>query len=192
MTANEKQFTEIYNEFKGIVSAVICRHNVCHHDRDDISQQVWMRFWKVLSEDRLDFTKSVPGYLHQIAKNLCYDYFRIKNHTLEGTKTASLSFKITENADLESLIQGEDSEAQIDIVDQAEALLAEVETLPADHAQVILLRLNGVSYSEMLVITNQALGTVKSRIFRGRETLKAESLIYEELRNFNDYRRVTV
>lgn len=54
----------------------------------------------------------------------------------------------------------------------AQAVEQAVEQLPADLRQALLLReLEGLSYEEIAALVNCPVGTVRSRIFRARQTV---------------------
>ena len=184
MTKKEAKFNEIYKDCRVLVLEIIRKNTTNDQDVQDISQQVWLRFWLKLLSDRLDFTLSVKAYLHQIAKHLCFDYHRIRTRTLKGS-TLSLDSKIGDNSELGD-ITGEDDIDSFEMKDQKEVLLAEIDQyLPKVRSNALHARSTGAKYEEMA--KGVIMGTFKTNLHRGRVELKKKSVVYQELIYFNDY-----
>ncbi len=142
------------------------------HNRDeawDLVQETFMKAFGSLATYREEFQFST--WLHRIASNCAIDYIRKKK---------------IEAFSLDQPIQTKDSQVSIEIADWSsnpEAELAEkqrrltieeaINSLPPGYKEVILYRhKEEKSYQEIASILNLPVGTVKARIFRGRELLK--------------------
>lgn len=132
-------------------------------DAEDLTQEVFVRVFRSLDS----YTPGTfEGWLHRITTNLFLDQARRK----QKIRFDALS---DERADrLRSAAPGPDAafhDQRFD--DDIERALA---TLPPDfRAAVVLCDVEGLSYEEIAEILGAKLGTVRSRIHRGRSMLRA-------------------
>ncbi len=132
------------------------------HDAEDLTQEVFVRVFRSLSS----YTPGTfEGWLHRITTNLFLDQARRK---------AKIRFDaLADDADsrIPSRTKTPDSQ-YFDTVfeDDVEAALA---ALPPDfRAAVVLCDIEGLSYEEIADVLGLKLGTVRSRIHRGRSMLR--------------------
>jgi RNA polymerase sigma factor (sigma-70 family) len=132
------------------------------HDAEDLTQEVFVRVFRSLST----YTPGTfAGWLHRITTNLFLDQARRK----QRIRFDALS---DERADrLTSSLPGPDAAyADQTFDDDIERALA---TLPPDfRAAVVLCDVEGLTYEEISEILGAKLGTVRSRIHRGRAMLR--------------------
>ncbi|MGZ4487180.1 MAG: RNA polymerase sigma factor SigE, partial [Nocardioides sp.] len=132
------------------------------HDAEDLTQEVFVRVFRSLSS----YTPGTfEGWLHRITTNLFLDQARRK---------AKIRFDaLAEDAEsrLPSRATATDAsflDTQFD--DDVEAALS---ALPPDfRAAVVLCDIEGLSYEEISDVLDLKLGTVRSRIHRGRAMLR--------------------
>ncbi len=132
------------------------------HDAEDLTQEVFVRVFRSLSS----YTPGTfEGWLHRITTNLFLDQARRKS-------------KIRFDAlaeDAESRMPGRVPSPDVQVNDRlfdddVEAALAD---LPPDfRAAVVLCDIEGLSYDEIADVLGLKLGTVRSRIHRGRAMLR--------------------
>jgi RNA polymerase sigma-70 factor, ECF subfamily len=133
---------------------------------DDITQDVFITVYKNLYKFR--FQSQFTTWLYRITVNKCKDHLRkvkLRNIFLpiqdEEIKTGYLPDH--EGSEIASLVRDA------------------IEKLPGKLRLPLLLRdIEGLSYQEISEIVNCELGTVKSRIFRARESLREILKPYEE------------
>ena len=131
-------------------------------DAEDLTQEVFIRVFRSLDS----YTPGTfEGWLHRITTNLFLDGARRKQRirfdALSDERAARL-----ESAD----IAPETSYADQHFDDDIELALA---TLPPDfRAAVVLCDVEGLTYEEIAEILDAKLGTVRSRIHRGRAMLR--------------------
>jgi RNA polymerase sigma factor (sigma-70 family) len=133
-----------------------------HHDAEDLTQEVFVRVFRSLAT----YTPGTfEGWLHRITTNLFLDGARRRQRIRFEGLGDDLAHRIRSD---ESPAQAwDDSHLDGDI--QA-ALLA----LPPDYrAAVVLCDIEGFSYEEIAATMGVKLGTVRSRIHRGRAQLRA-------------------
>ena len=141
---------------------------------DDIAQEAFIKAWRNLALFRGDCTFST--WLYRITVNCAKDTIRAASRR----PAVSLSSLASDDGD-------EDGEAwdvpvtsgetiPEEAAERKELILAvrrAVESLPDEQRQVVVLRdLSGLSYQEISEKLGLELGTVKSRINRGRQNLK--------------------
>ena len=153
---------EIVREHSGRVYRLAYRLTGNQHDAEDLTQEVFVRVFRSLGT----YTPGTfEGWLHRITTNLFLDMVR---------RRARIRFEgIAEDAH-ERLPGREPSPQQI--VDDR-SLDGDVQTalddLPADfRAAVVLCDIEGLSYEEIAATLGIKLGTVRSRIHRGRAQLR--------------------
>ncbi len=132
------------------------------HDAEDLTQEVFVRVFRSLSS----YTPGTfEGWLHRITTNLFLDQARRK---------AKIRFDaLAEDAEsrIPSRVTAPDTQyldTQFD--DDVETALSD---LPPDfRAAVVLCDVEGLSYEEIADVLGLKLGTVRSRIHRGRSMLR--------------------
>ena len=140
---------------------------------EDIAQETFLKAWRNLSAFRGGSTFST--WLFRIAVNCAKDAVR----SAARRPAASLSFAGEEDEDgtteWDIPVTSGDTVPE-DAVERKELILAvrrAVESLPDDQRQVVVLRdLHGLPYQEISAMLGLELGTVKSRLNRGRANLK--------------------
>lgn len=132
------------------------------HDAEDLTQEVFVRVFRSLST----YTPGTfEGWLHRITTNLFLDLARRRQRIrFEGLGTDVASTAVG----LESNPSQAFDERHLDY-DIAQALAA----LPPDYrAAVVLCDIEGLTYEEIADVLGIKLGTVRSRIHRGRAQLR--------------------
>jgi RNA polymerase sigma-70 factor (ECF subfamily) len=133
------------------------------HDAEDLTQEVFVRVFRSLS----NYTPGTfEGWLHRITTNLFLDQVRRKQR---------IRFEGLADDAAERLRGREPSPAQVyddhhldgDIQSALDALA------PEYRAAVVLCDIEGLSYEEIAATLGVKMGTVRSRIHRGRAQLRA-------------------
>ena len=125
---------------------------------DDISQDVFISVYHKLKEFR--FESKFTTWLYRITVNKCRDYLRKK-------KVRSIFVSIKEIDYNKGFKANPDSIEIPGLVRKAISKLPEKLKIP-----LVLRDIKGFSYQEIADELNCEVGTVKSRIFRARESLK--------------------
>jgi RNA polymerase sigma factor (sigma-70 family) len=131
-------------------------------DAEDLTQEVFVRVFRSL--DRYT-PGTFEGWLHRITTNLFLDHARRK----QRIRFDALSDERAER--LSSALPAPDAAYADQRFDEdVERALA---TLPPDfRAAVVLCDVEGLTYEEIAAILDAKLGTVRSRIHRGRALLR--------------------
>ncbi|MGN0064649.1 MAG: RNA polymerase sigma factor SigE [Nocardioides sp.] len=137
------------------------------HDAEDLTQEVFVRVFRSL--DRYT-PGTFEGWLHRITTNLFLDGARRKQRIRFDALSDERAARLTSSTPAPEVAF---TEQQFDA--DVEAALA---TLPPDfRAAVVLCDVEGLTYEEVADVLGAKLGTVRSRISRGRAMLR-ESLAH--------------
>src|SRR3954447_13571311 len=132
------------------------------HDAEDLTQEVFVRVFRSLST----YTPgNFEGWLHRITTNLFLDQVRRRNRIRFDALAEDAGDKLEgrepspERAVLDGLLEAD--------------VQAALDALPADfRAAVVLADVEGLTYEEIAETLDIKLGTVRSRIHRGRSQLR--------------------
>lgn len=154
----EAVFSELVKRHKEKVRNIIYVTLSNSNQVDDIAQEVFITVYRHLKNFR--FESQFTTWLYRITINKCKDELRKKN-----VRRIFLSLKDEEEEPVFESIN-EDTDIK-HIVRNAISALPDKLRIP-----LVLKDLEGFSYQEIAETTNCEIGTVKSRIFRARESLK--------------------
>jgi len=132
---------------------------------DDLAQEVFIRAYRSIGEFKGE--SSLYTWLYKIALNLCRNYYRTKGRRPAHEELEEASGAVA----LES--PGGSPEDEVFRREFWEQLRRGLDELPADQREaVVFCDLEGMSYEEMAEVLGVPIGTVRSRIFRGRRALQ--------------------
>lgn len=139
-------------------------------DAKDMAQEALLRVYRSLKDFKGQ--SSFSTWLYRIVTNVCLDELRRR----KKEKYVSMDSTIyTDNGELhrELCSEKETPESIYERVEEGELVRNAIQELSEDYRSVIVLRdIQGFSYEEISNILDCSLGTVKSRINRGRTILK--------------------
>lgn len=162
---DETAFEELIRLYEKKVYSLCIRMCGNAEDAEEAAQDAFLALWRGI--DRFRQESSLSTWIYRLASNACIDLMRRKK---KGAGSVSL----------------DDEELFVDAVDPAPQPHEEAErretqrllqegllSLPAEYRSILLLReVEGLSYSEISETLELELGTVKSRISRGRTLLR--------------------
>ncbi len=153
---------EIVSMHSGRVYRLAYRLTGNQHDAEDLTQEVFVRVFRSLST----YTPGTfEGWLHRITTNLFLDMVRRKQRIRFDALGEDAAERL---ASKEPTPQQVFNDAHFDAdVQQALDTLA-----PEFRAAVVLCDIEGLSYEEIAATLGVKLGTVRSRIHRGRSQLR--------------------
>ncbi len=132
------------------------------HDAEDLTQEVFVRVFRSLHT----YTPGTfEGWLHRITTNLFLDQARRKQRIRFDALSDERAARLASASPAPDLAYADQT-----FDDDVSAALA---ALPPDfRAAVVLCDIEGLSYEEIAEILGAKLGTVRSRIHRGRALLR--------------------
>jgi RNA polymerase sigma-70 factor (ECF subfamily) len=133
------------------------------HDAEDLTQEVFVRVFRSLDT----YTPGTfEGWLHRVTTNLFLDGARRKQRIRFDALSDERASRLRSSSPSPDMAY-----ADMHFEDDVERALA---TLPPDfRAAVVLCDVEGLTYEEIAEILDAKLGTVRSRIHRGRAQLRA-------------------
>jgi RNA polymerase sigma factor (sigma-70 family) len=130
-------------------------------DAEDVVQDACVRAFKFFASFRGDDARS---WLLTIVRNTWYGRF--------PRRAAGVSIVTTDEDDDDRPDESPNPEALVIQQETVERVRCALEELPADFREVLVLReLEGLSYKEIAAVVSIPIGTVMSRLARGRERL---------------------
>jgi RNA polymerase sigma-70 factor (ECF subfamily) len=132
------------------------------HDAEDLTQETFIRVFRSLGSYK---PGTFEGWLHRITTNLFLDMVRRRARLrMEGLPE-----------DTDRLVGGGPSPEQVYVATHLDPDLQQAldDLAPEFRAAVVLCDVEGLSYEEIGATLGVKLGTVRSRIHRGRQALKA-------------------
>lgn len=171
-------FEELILKHEKIVYNLALRMMNHSEDARDISQEVFLKAYRSLSN--FDERSAFSTWLYRITHNTCIDEMRKR----KGKQSFSLEEELeNEEGSMQRQIadEGDTPEESLLRAEQRNEILQALDNLSEEHKAAIVLRdVKGLSYEEIAEILEVTLGTVKSRISRGRNQLKNEILKIRE------------
>lgn len=162
---DEAAFEELIRQYEKKVYTLCFRMCGNSEDAEEAAQDAFLALWRGI--DRFRQESSLSTWIYRLATNACID-------TLRRRKKQSGSVSLD---DEELFVDAVDTSPQPqETVEHREAqkLLQEgLAALPEEYRKVLILReIEGLSYTEIAESASIELGTVKSRISRGRSLLR--------------------
>lgn len=169
-------FNEMVTRYWDRIYAMVHQLLRNHQDAEEVTQDAFIRAHRGLENFRGDAAFST--WLYQIATNLArnrYWYWWRRKRD----KTLSFEQPVGEDGDatLADLIPAEvETPDDITVTQEFVDRIAEgMQRINAKHREILILRnVKNLSYEEIAVILNISVGTVKSRIARARDSLRAK------------------
>lgn len=173
-----RAFEELILQHEKIVYNVALRMMNHSEDAKDISQEVFLKAYRNIGN--FDERSQFSTWIYRITANTCIDEMRKR----KGKQSFSLEEELeNEEGSMQRQVadEGETPEESMLREEQKSEILQALESLSPEHKAAVILRdIKGLSYEEITEILELTLGTVKSRISRGRNQLKQEILKLRE------------
>lgn len=162
---DEAAFEELIRQYEKKVYTLCFRMCGNSEDAEEAAQDAFLALWRGI--DRFRQESSLSTWIYRLATNACID-------TLRRRKKQSGSVSLD---DEELFVDAVDTSPQPqETVEHRETqkLLQEgLSALPEEYRKLLILReIEGLSYTEIAESASIELGTVKSRISRGRSLLR--------------------
>ena len=156
-------FNFLVNKYYPRVYASLFSYTKSKEDSEDLAQQTFLKVWQQIGSFRGD--SAFFTWIYRIAINLAKNHFVSSGYKKQKVNTS------IENAEIE-ISSYENIEAVL-MHDQSMKQIKEfINNMPESLKTAFTLRESeGKSYEEISLITETPIGTVRSRIFRARESI---------------------
>jgi RNA polymerase sigma-70 factor, ECF subfamily len=168
---DQDAFAEIVEIYSNSIFQLGYRMLGNRHEAEDIAQEAFIRAYVNIKSFNQDLKFST--WLFRIATNLCIDRIRKKkpdyylDAEVSGTDGLTMYSQLSSNAPL--------PETELESLELQESVQKEILKLPEKYRSVIVLKyIEELSLNEISEILDLPLGTVKTRIHRGREALRQQ------------------
>lgn len=169
LKGDQNAYAEIVELYKDKVFHISYRMLGNVHEAEDVAQEAFIRAYVNIHNYQLD--KKFSTWLYRIATNLTIDRIRKKkpdyylDSAVEGTEGLTMYSQLASNEAI--------PEDKVISMELQERVQQEIYALPPKYRSVIVLKyLEDLSLKEIGEILDLPIGTVKTRIHRGREALR--------------------
>lgn len=164
---DEKSFDEIVNRYRDPLFNFVARLLGDSFFSEDVVQETFVRVYR--NKHRYHQVAKFSTWIYTIASNLAKTELRRR----KVRNFFSISSKGEDEKDYDLVDQHTDIERDVDSLIKSEMILKEINALPYHFKEAVLLRdVQDLSYEEIAQILDVPLGTVKSRVNRGRSRLQ--------------------
>jgi RNA polymerase sigma-70 factor, ECF subfamily len=168
---DQDAFAEIIEIYKNSIYQLCFRMLGNRHEAEDMAQEAFIRAYVNINSFNQELKFST--WLFRIATNLCIDRIRKKkpdyylDAEVSGTDGLTMYSQLASDSPL--------PEKELESLELQETVQKEIMKLPEKYRSVIVLKyIEELSLNEISEILDMPLGTVKTRIHRGREALRQQ------------------
>ncbi len=171
-----RAFNQLVLHYQGIAYSLAYRILGNEDSASDATQEAFVSAFKAMPRFR---GGSFKAWVLRIVTNACYDQLRAR----QRRPTTSLDDMEGDTDHSPYLVDpGERPDEFVERRELDQLIQAAIQTLPADQRIVLVLSdVQGMNYQEISESTGLALGTVKSRLSRGRAKLRDYLMARREL-----------
>ena len=159
-------FEELVRRWAGRILA-LCHAKVGRRDvAEDMAQEALLRAYRALAT--LVDPEKFPSWLYGIALRACLDWLKAKERT-------TIPFSVLDRErNPDSYLGGRDhGEPTVDCEDERQHLLSEVEALPDEFREVVMLYYyEDTTYREMATLLKVSPATINARLTKARALLR--------------------
>lgn len=171
LNGNQDAYKEIVDLYQARLYQVCYRMLGNKHEAEDITQEAFLRAF--INLHSFDQKRKFSTWIFRIATNLCIDRIRKKkpdyhlDAQVPGTDGLDMYSQIAASEELPV--------EQLEKMEMQERIQYEISRLPDKYRSVIVLKyMEELPLQEISEILDLPLGTVKTRIHRGREALRKQ------------------
>lgn len=137
-------------------------------DAEDIAQETFITLFKHLHD--IDPPEKLRPYLFRVARNRCYDVLRKRQRYESVTLDEEPAEALASTLHHQENIQPEDAAHWVLLMIEVQDV---IDKLPESQRQALIMYAEeGLSYGEIAEIMGCSLGTIKSRLFYAKRTLR--------------------
>ena len=166
---DKRAFDVLVLKYQQRIASIVSRYLRDQDEVADVTQEAFIKAYRALANFRGD--AQFYTWLYRIAINTAKNHLVAKSRRPPNTDKDINDGEFSENS---VVLEAEDQPEALLARDQLQAvILAAVDDLQEDLRTALMLReFDGLSYEEIAEIMACPVGTVRSRIFRARETIE--------------------
>ena len=171
LKGDQNAFAELVELYKDKVFQICYRMLGNRHEAEDIAQEAFIRAY--VNIETFNQKRKFSTWLFRIATNLCIDRIRKKkpdyflDAEVAGTEGLTMYSQVAADVQL--------PEDEVENMELQETIQKEITKLPEKYRSVIVLKyIEELPLQEISEILDLPLGTVKTRVHRGREALRKQ------------------
>ncbi len=171
LKGDQDAFAELVELYKDKVFQICYRMLGNRHEAEDIAQEAFLRAY--VNIESFNQNRKFSTWLFRIATNLCIDRIRKKkpdyflDAEVAGTEGLTMYSQVAADVQL--------PEDEVENMELQETIQEEISKLPEKYRSVIVLKyIEELPLQEISDILDLPLGTVKTRVHRGREALRKQ------------------
>jgi len=162
-----RAFDLLVLKYQGRIGALVSRYVSDASEVEDITQEAFIKAYRALDKFRGD--SAFYTWLYRIASNAAKNHLVAKGRrpgadtTIEDAEAFEQAGLISESTTPEAVVMSEEL---------AQVVTEAMDALPEELRAALTLReLEGLSYDDIAAVLECPVGTVRSRIFRARESI---------------------
>lgn len=134
-------------------------------DADDLAQEALLKAFRAIAG--FEGRSSLVTWLYSVTRSVCFDHYRGKlAHAREAEDP------LDDHAESAPLTPDAGPERLLEAKDDAELLWRALKALPAEYrVPIVLFEIEGLAYEEIAHVEGVPVGTIRSRMSRGRQQL---------------------
>jgi RNA polymerase sigma-70 factor, ECF subfamily len=171
LKGDQSAFAELVELYKDKVFQICYRMLGNRHEAEDIAQEAFIRAY--VNIETFNQNRKFSTWLFRIATNLCIDRIRKKkpdyylDAEVAGTEGLTMYSQVAADVQM--------PEDEVENMELQETIQKEISKLPEKYRSVIVLKyIEELPLQEISEILDMPLGTVKTRVHRGREALRKQ------------------
>ena len=169
-------FEELHRRYVGSIYRLVRRKLGDALLAEDIAQETFLKALRML--DRVDDSFNFGGWVHTVARNLCFDELRRRQRDLRVEDTGEDDGDLL--AALPSTARGFDPVQMQESNELRRQVWTVAQRLPEKYRLVLTLReLQGLSYRRIATILNMSESAVETLLYRARLRFKEEFVALE-------------
>lgn len=169
LAGDERLYADLIQRYQGRLVNYLYRMLRNEEDAHDLAQEVFIKIYGAL--DRFDPKYRFSTWLFRVAQNAAIDKIRKRR-----LKLVSLTRPATEDgdgSDWDLPGEGPTPYGTVRNLERGVAIRRAIDELPGEYRELISLRHYAeLSYDDIAQLKQMPLGTVKNKLFRGRQMLK--------------------
>jgi RNA polymerase sigma-70 factor (ECF subfamily) len=165
---DKRAFEALFGRYQHKIHNLVARYLRDTQDVEDVTQEAFIKAFKALPRFRGE--SAFYTWLYRIAINTAKNHMVAKSRRPPGTDVDVSDAEFMDGADM--LKEGESPDAVLARDELSRAIDEAISELPDDLRSAVTLReFDGLSYEQIAEIMDCPVGTVRSRIFRARESI---------------------